>query len=73
MPQHSLSRRRRLSVGTGTAALSLGLCLCAGQLLSTAPAFAATTTAPVVEAAAVAKVTPVVHTSISTRAMRPPA
>jgi cell wall-associated NlpC family hydrolase len=66
-----LSRRRRLSVGTGTAALSLGLCLCAGQLLSTAPALAATTTAPVVQAAAVAKVTPVVHTSVSSRTLNP--
>jgi cell wall-associated NlpC family hydrolase len=70
VPQHSLSRRRRLSVGTGTAALSLGLCLCAGQLLSTAPALAApTTTAPVVQAVAVAKVTPAVRTSISSRTL----
>jgi len=71
VPQHSLSRRRRLSVGTGTAALSLGLCLCAGQLLSTAPAFAATPTATVVEAAAVAKVKPLVHTTISSRTLTP--
>ena len=67
MPQHSLSRRRRLSVGTGTAALSLGLCLCAGQLLSTPAASAATITAPVVQAVAVAKVKPAVHTTFSSR------
>lgn len=64
MPQHTLSRRRRLSVGTSTAALSLGLCLCAGQLMTTTAANAAT---PVVTAAATAKVTPTVKTSASTR------
>jgi peptidoglycan DL-endopeptidase CwlO len=63
VPQHTVSRRRRLSVGTGTAALSLGLCLCAGQLISTPPAGAAT---PVVTAAqASAKVTPTVRTTAS--------
>jgi cell wall-associated NlpC family hydrolase len=63
-----LSRRRRLSVGTGTAALSLGLCLCAGQLLSTTAASAAVAT-PAVQAVAVAKVAPVVRTSLSTRSV----
>jgi len=61
--EHTSSRRRRLSVGTGTAALSLGLCLCAGQLISTAPANAAT---PVVTSAASAKVTPKLGTTVST-------
>jgi cell wall-associated NlpC family hydrolase len=56
-------QRRRLSVGTGTAALSLGLCLCAGQLLSTSAAEAATP----VKAAAVAKVQPKITESFSTR------
>ena len=64
MHEHSSSRRRRLSVGTGTAALSMGLCLCAGQLLATPAATAATT--PVVTAAA-AKVKPAVRTTVSTR------
>jgi cell wall-associated NlpC family hydrolase len=49
---------------TGTAALSLGLCLCAGQLISTSAASAAT---PVVtQAAAVAKVTPTIRESVNT-------
>jgi cell wall-associated NlpC family hydrolase len=63
VPQHTLSRRRRLSVGTGTAALSLGLCLCAGQLMTTTAANAATT--PVTQAA-VAKITPKVNDSVNT-------
>jgi cell wall-associated NlpC family hydrolase len=63
VPQHSSSRRRRLSVGTGTAALSLGLCLCAGQLISTPAASAA---APVLTAAqASAKVNLIVGTNVS--------
>lgn len=45
MHERSSSRRR---FGTGTIALSLGLCLCAGQLVATQPAVAAT---PVVTAA----------------------
>ena len=60
------SSRRRVSVGTGTAALSLGVCLCAGQLISTPPASAA---APVVTAAAQAKLKPVVRTTISSRSV----
>jgi cell wall-associated NlpC family hydrolase len=65
--EQSSSRRRRLSVGTSTAALSLGLCLCAGQLIATPAASAAT---PVVTAAqASAKVTPKVKTTISTRSL----
>jgi cell wall-associated NlpC family hydrolase len=63
--EHSSSRRRRLSVGTGTAALSLGLCLCAGQLISTPAASAATT--PIVQAAAAAKSSPGVRTTVSTK------
>ena len=63
MPQHTVSRRRRLSVGTGTAALSLGLCLCAGQLISTPAASAATSV--VTAAQASAKVTPTVRTTAS--------
>jgi cell wall-associated NlpC family hydrolase len=63
VPQHTLNRPRRLSVGTGTAALSLGLCLCAGQLMTTTAANAAT---PVVTQAAVAKVTPKVLDSVNT-------
>jgi cell wall-associated NlpC family hydrolase len=63
VPQHTLNRPRRLSVGTGTAALSLGLCLCAGQLMTTTAANAAT---PVVTQAAVAKVTPKVIDSVNT-------
>jgi cell wall-associated NlpC family hydrolase len=63
--EHRSSRRRRLSVGTGTAALSLGLCLCAGQLISTPAASAAT---PVVTAAqATVKLTPRVNTVTSAR------
>ena len=65
MHENSSSRRRRLSVGTSTAALSLGLCLCAGQLISTPAASAAS---PVVTAAqAQAKLTPLVRTSVSSR------
>jgi len=63
--EQSSSRRRRLSVGTGTAALSLGLCLCAGQLISMPAASAATT--PVAQAAAVAKASPGVRTTVSTK------
>lgn len=67
MHEHRSSRRRRLSVGTGTAALSLGLCLCAGQLINTPMAMAAT---PVTAAqVAVAKVTPKVGTTVSTRTL----
>jgi cell wall-associated NlpC family hydrolase len=61
--EHSSSRGRRLSVGTGTAALSLGLCLCAGQLISTPAANAAT---GVVQAATQAKIRPTISTSVST-------
>jgi peptidoglycan DL-endopeptidase CwlO len=64
--EHSSSRRRRLSVGTSTAALSLGLCLCAGQLMATPGAYAAT---PVVSAAATAKVKPSIHTTLSARSI----
>jgi cell wall-associated NlpC family hydrolase len=63
--EHSSSRRRRLSVGTGTVAMSLGLCLCAGQLISTPAASAATT--PIVQAAAAAKSSPGVRTTVSTK------
>jgi cell wall-associated NlpC family hydrolase len=63
VPQHTLIRRRRLSVGTGTAALSLGLCLCAGQLMTTTAANAAT---PVTQAATVAKIKPAIRDSAST-------
>jgi cell wall-associated NlpC family hydrolase len=60
-----------MSVGVGKLALSLGLCLCAGQLVTTPAAHAAT--APVVKAAAAssaaAKVKPVVRTSVSTRTL----
>ncbi|GGQ52023.1 hypothetical protein GCM10010166_21200 [Couchioplanes caeruleus subsp. azureus] len=42
-----------MSAGTGTVALSLGLCLCAGQLIATPAASAATT--PVVTAVAATK------------------
>ena len=67
MHEQSSSRRRRLSVGTSTAALSLGLCLCAGQLISTPAASAAT---PVVTAAqAKVKLTPTVKTSVSTHTL----
>lgn len=53
-----------MSVGTGSVALSLGLCLCAGQLIATPAASASTVTAaPVVKAAAAAKITPRVTTS----------
>jgi len=62
--EHSSSRRRRTSVGTGTLALSLGLCLCAGQLIATQPASAATTP---VTAAAAAKVSPTIRTTVSSR------
>ena len=81
MHGHRSSRHRRPSNrGAGTAALSLGLCLCAGQLIASSPASAAapTTTAvtPAVKAAAtttkavgVAKVTPRLNTSLSTRSI----
>ena len=65
MHEHSSSRGRRASVGTGAIALSLGLCLCAGQLVATPAASAATT--PVVTAAAAAKVKPSIRTSVSSR------
>jgi cell wall-associated NlpC family hydrolase len=65
--ENSSSRRRRTSIGTGSIALSLGLCLCAGQLVATPAASAATT--PVVMAAAAAKVKPAVRTSVSTRTL----
>lgn len=62
-----------MSVGTGTAVLSLGLCLCAGQLVATSAASAATpvaaapvAAAPVVQAAA-AKVKPRLTVTYSTR------
>lgn len=54
--------------GAGTIALSLGLCLCAGQLVATPAASAATT--PVLKAAASAKVKPVVTTKVSTRNLK---
>jgi cell wall-associated NlpC family hydrolase len=68
VPEHSSSRGRRFGVGTGTAALSLGLCLCAGQLIATPPASAAT---PVVTAAQAARVkyTPTVRVSVSSRTL----
>jgi cell wall-associated NlpC family hydrolase len=56
-----------MSVGTGTAALSLGLCLCAGQLISTSAAVAAT---PVVTAAtAAAKAKPTVRASANVKSV----
>ena len=64
MHEHNSSRGRRLAVGTGTAALSLGLCLCAGQLVATPAASAAT---PIVQAAAVAKTSPGVGTTVSSK------
>jgi cell wall-associated NlpC family hydrolase len=65
--EHSSSRRRRLSDGTGTVAMSLGLCLCAGQLISTPAASAATT--PIVQAAAAATSNPAVRTTVSTKSL----
>ncbi|MFI5933406.1 C40 family peptidase [Actinoplanes sp. NPDC051494] len=62
-----------MSVGTGTAALSLGLCLCAGQLVATPAASAAAapvTAAPVVKAAAAAKVTPKIANRYSARTIK---
>ena len=55
--------------GAGTIALSLGLCLCAGQLVAT-PAASAATTPVVTAAAASAKVKPVVTTKVSTRTLK---
>ena len=55
--------------GTGTLALSLGLCLCAGQLVST-PAASAATPTKVVQAAAVVKAKPSIQTKYSTRTLR---
>ncbi len=53
--------------GAGAIALSLGLCLCAGQLIGTPAASAAT---PIVTAAAAsAKIKPSVRSSISTRSV----
>jgi len=51
-----------MSVGTSTLALSLGLCLCAGQLVATPAASAAS---PVVAAASSAKQKPSVRTTMS--------
>jgi cell wall-associated NlpC family hydrolase len=68
--ENSSSRRRRNSIGTGTVALSLGLCLCAGQLVATPAASAATTTvSPVLAAASTSAVKPVVRTTISSRSV----
>ncbi|WP_127501334.1 C40 family peptidase [Actinoplanes solisilvae] len=67
MHERSSSRRRGIA-GAGTIALSLGLCLCAGQLVGTPAASAATT--PVVKAAAAAKVRPSVVTKVSTRNLK---
>ncbi|WP_436522000.1 C40 family peptidase [Actinoplanes sp. HUAS TT8] len=67
--RHRAVRNRRLT-GATTAALSLGLCLCAGQLLASAPALAATTTTPVISttaAKAAAKVKPTLTTRVSVR------
>ncbi|WP_305786325.1 C40 family peptidase [Symbioplanes lichenis] len=47
-----------MSAGAGTVALSLGLCLCAGQLVATPAASAATITATPVVTAAAAKIKP---------------
>ena len=69
MHEHSSNRRRRVSVGTGTAALSLGLCLCAGQLVATPAAHAAATT-PIVQAAAAAKSSVGVRTTVSTKTVK---
>ncbi|MBU2665674.1 C40 family peptidase [Actinoplanes bogorensis] len=51
--------------GAGALAVSLGLCLCAGQLVAPSAASAA----PIITAAASAKVTPSVKSSISTRSI----
>lgn len=61
MHERTSNRRRRTSIGTGSIALSLGLCLCAGQLVATPAASAAT---PVVQAAAAA-VKPRLNNSVS--------
>jgi cell wall-associated NlpC family hydrolase len=55
-----------MSVGTGTLALSLGLCLCAGQLVATPGASAATPVVTAAQAAAV-KVRPKISNSLSSR------
>jgi cell wall-associated NlpC family hydrolase len=68
--ENSQGRRRRTSIGTGTLALSLGLCLCAGQLVTTPAASAATPTAQVVTAAAAAKKKPSIRTTVSTRTLK---
>jgi cell wall-associated NlpC family hydrolase len=60
--ERTSNRRRRMSIGTGSIALSLGLCLCAGQLVATPAASAA---APVVQAAAAAKVKPRLNNSVN--------
>jgi len=57
---HESSTNRRRKLSTGTIALSLGLSLCAGQLVATQPATAAT---PVVTAAAAKTVAKVKMTS----------
>jgi cell wall-associated NlpC family hydrolase len=56
-----------MSVGTSTAALSLGLCLCAGQLMTTTAANAAT---PVVTKAAAVKIAPKVTDSVNTKSVK---
>jgi len=61
--ERTSNRRRRTSIGTGSIALSLGLCLCAGQLVATPAASAAT---PVVQAAAAAAVKPRLNNSVNT-------
>jgi cell wall-associated NlpC family hydrolase len=57
-----------MSVGTGTAALSLSLCLCAGQLIAT-PAANAATTVTAAASATTAKVAPAVKTTVSSRSI----
>jgi len=78
----SSRHRRKSSVGPGTAALSLGLCLCAGQLIASSPATAATATtvtpviatpvtaSAVTASAATVKVTPKLSASASTRKLK---
>jgi peptidoglycan DL-endopeptidase CwlO len=63
---HQSTSSRRSKFRTGSIALSLGLCLCAGQLVATQPAAAATT--PVVTASAAAeRPLPKVTQSVSAR------
>jgi peptidoglycan DL-endopeptidase CwlO len=68
--QHRSSRRSRISASTGTAALSLGLSLCAGQLVATPAAHAATTTPVTAAATTTTKVKPAVRTSVSARTIK---